>query len=158
MTETSLSRRDPFPPLLFTEGEGPWLVFWKEELVADDTGWAELDSHSCNGFSCDHLDGYVIPLTPDSAAVAELLKAIALEEFCAGCAAPDLDYGVEPDHPAAYSRWLEDRGLAAGGDISLLMQAVYPLQASEAVLLALGLPGVKIPPGAKLLVLGWNCD
>ncbi|MFJ7794665.1 hypothetical protein [Pseudomonas sp. NPDC096950] len=157
MTETSLSRRDPFPPLLFTEGEGPWLVFWKDELVAEDTEWAELASHSCNGFRCDHLDGYVIPLTPETPAVAELLKEIALEAFCVGCAAPDLDYGVEPEHPTAFSRWLEDRGLAAG-EISLLMQAVYPLQASEAVLLALGLPGVVIPPGAHLLVLGWNCD
>jgi len=157
MTETSLSRRDPFPPLLYTEGEGPWLVFWKEKLVAGDIGWAELASHSCDGFRCDELDGYVIPLTPATPAVAELLREIALEAFCVGCAQPDLDYGVETDHPAAYARWLEDRGLAAG-EISLLMQAVYPLQATEDVLLALGLPDVEIPPGAHLLVLGWNCD
>lgn len=99
----------------------------------------------------------MIPLTPETPAVAELLKEIALEAFCVGCATPDLDYGVEPEHPTAFSRWLEDRGLAAG-EISLLMQAVYPLQASGSVMLALGLPDVEIPPGAHLLVLGWNCD
>lgn len=157
MTSTSLSMRGNDPPILYKEGDGPWLVFWREELEPGMTGWAELHPHSCDGFRCNELYGYVIALPPKTQSDIKLLSDIAEESFCADCDEKDLDYGVNPEHLVAYAKWLAERELEAG-DSQLLQQAVYPLMASVQVMQKLGFEDVKIPEGAHLLVLGWNCD
>lgn len=44
------------------------------------------------------------------------------------------------------------------GELSRMVQAVYPLAASIASLQRLGVESLDIPVGASLLVLGNNCD
>lgn len=130
----------------------PVLVWWREDAAA---GWLRLD-HLCGGHQHNRLRGWVLPI-PAPKASADLLWALDGEEFAADCRGGGLAYEVADEHRAAYAKFLEVRGLKAG-DLSLLQQAVYPLEPSSKTLGMLGIDGEPVQAGASMLVLGWNDD
>lgn len=132
------------------------LVWWMPKAGDAPEGWFDLRGHACNGFSIDHLDGWVLPLEPSDKGL-RVLEAITEEEFARDCSPDNLDYEVTDKHREAYTQFLKALGLETG-DLSQLMQAVYPLAASLSNLRALGVEPQTIPNGASLLVLGTNCD
>lgn len=125
--------------------------FWR----TPPEGWLNL-RHECDGYRINYLYGWAKVVTPSSTALG-LLDAIASEDFAKGCNPSDLGYGAEDVHRKAYSAFLASHGLDAG-DLSRLMNAVYPLAATTSNLRALGVESSEVPSGALLLVLGWNCD
>lgn len=130
----------------------PALVWWR---AAQTEGWITLD-HLCGGLRRNRLGGSVLPVTAPKA-LDDLLWALDSQEFASDCRASDLTYEVADEHRAAYVKFLQSKGLVAG-DLSMLQQAVYPLDASDSTLAALGIDISYAQPGASLLVLGWNDD
>jgi len=130
----------------------PALVWWRADATE---GWMSLD-HLCVGVRHNRLGGWVLP-APVPKASADLLWALDSQEFAADCRGGDLTYEVADEHRAAYVQFLESKGLKAG-DVSMLQQAVYPLDASGPTLAALGIEIASAQSGASLLVLGWNDD
>lgn len=133
----------------------PALVFFAP-AITDDGNWQRLLSHSCDGFNCGTLEGFVQVLKPSEQGI-QIMWRITDEEFCKSCSYPSLDYQVTDENRSAYRSFLASVGLVEG-DMEQLVQAVYPLEGSQSNLEVLGVAGGKIPPGAALLVLGWNCD
>lgn len=130
----------------------PVLVWWRTDQAP---GWLTLD-HFCGGHTFNRLSGWVKPIAVPLAAV-DLLWALSDEKFAAECRGGGLAYEVADEHRRAYIEFLEARGMKAG-DISMLQQAVYPLDTSSATLETFGVESDSIPVGASLLVLGWNDD
>ncbi len=119
-------------------------------------GWLHV-AHNCDGYRMEYLYGWVKPVTP-SRTILEALNSLANEVFAKGCSSSmDLGYGADAEHRAAYTGFLNGHGLEAG-DLSMLMNAVYPLAPTEANLRAIGAQSIEVLPDAFLLVLGWNCD
>jgi len=119
-------------------------------------GWQELTGHAYDGFRLDYLNGWVLPLKT-SKAVEPILFALDGENFLQNCKITNMDYEVNDEHRAAYKEFLGAHGMEPG-DLLELYQAVLPLAPTVANLHALGIESLLIPPGATLLVLGWNCD
>jgi hypothetical protein len=134
-------------------GQHKWTRHKPGQQAPED--WLKLE-HECDGYRMERLYGWVKPLIASQAA-ALVLEAIASESFARGCVSTDLGYGADPEHHAAYAEFLAKHGLVPG-DASMLTNAVYPLAASVSNLVSLGVSTLEIPPGAQLLVLGWNCD
>lgn len=132
------------------------VVWWLPREGKAPQGWFDLAGHACDGFKLNYLDGWVFPLEP-SAAGLQIIDAIANEAFADCCDVTSLDYEVTEQHRTAYVSFLAERGLEAG-DLSRLVQAVYPLAASKSNLQVLGIKCQDIPHGAWLLILGTNCD
>lgn len=130
----------------------PALVWWRSDATE---GWLSLD-HLCGGHRHNRLGGCVLPLHVPKAST-DLLWALDSQEFAADCRGVDLTYEVSDEHRAAYVKFLESKGLKAG-DVSMLQQAVYPLEAGRPTLAAFGIEIASAQPGASLLVLGWNDD
>lgn len=130
----------------------PALVWWQS---GEADGWLKLD-HLCGGHNHSRLGGWVLPI-PVPQASLELLWALDSEEFSAECQGRDLAYEVTDEHRLAYVKFLESRGMKAG-DVSMLQQAVYPLDTGSATLEALGIDVGSRQAGAQLLVLGWTND
>ncbi len=84
----------------------------------------------------DHLEGWVLPVEPSQVGL-HMLETITDEAFARDCVPDRLDYDVTDTHRVAYARFLANHGLEAG-DLSQLVQAVYPLAASIANLQRLG--------------------
>lgn len=134
-------------------------VVWFKPAVAGEVhpqGWKSLGAHACNGFRLDYLSGWVLPIQIPKATEV-LLYELVDEHFLAGCDIASMDYEINSQHLAAYSKWLATHGLEEG-DRVMFKQAVYPLAPTLSNLLALGISPHEIPIGAQLLVLGWNCD
>jgi hypothetical protein len=119
-------------------------------------GWERLIRYPCNGFALNHLFGFVKPLQV-AREILPVLTSITSEDFCRLCNPPSLDWGVDSKHEQAYRSFVYLHGLVPG-ETSWLRQAVYPLAATADNLARLGVAGVIVPEGAKLLILGWNCE
>ncbi|MDH0342074.1 hypothetical protein [Chromobacterium haemolyticum] len=132
------------------------LVWWLPRTEQAPMGWFDLAGHACDGVKLDYLDGWVFPLEPSPAGL-QIIDDIANEAFAECCDVTSLDYEVNEQHRAAYVNFLALRGLEAG-DLSGLVQAVYPLAATKSNLQTLGVECQEVPHDAKLLVLGTNCD
>lgn len=130
----------------------PALVWWRADPAE---GWLSLD-HLCGGHRHTRLGGWVQPIAVPKASV-DLLWALDGEEFASECRGGGLAYEVAHEHRAAYAEFLAARGLKAG-DLSMLQQAVYPLDPTSQTLEAMGIDGKVKQAGTSLLVLGWNDD
>lgn len=131
------------------------LVWFLPEPAEQPTepGWMDLYGHSCGGMSCHYLHGWVQPVG-GSSACQDLLCDIVDEAWCTD--ALGLDYGVSESAKAEYAAFLAEKGLEPG-ELSMLQQGVYPLAATNRVLVALGI-STTTTAGAALIVLGPNCD
>ena len=101
----------------------PALVWYLQNTVKrpPEESWECLLDHSCGGFSCNTLDGWVQRINLAEPTMS-LISRIADEEFAAGCKGESLDYGVGVDHRAAYEAFLQAHGLVSGNP-RMLQQA-----------------------------------
>lgn len=141
--------------------DAPVLVLFSE-VRRTGAGWEYLTSHSCGGFSCWGLEGWVY-LLPTSTKMRVVLSAIANEDFCSTWPdSPSLDYGVTTEQREAYRSYLQSQGLSvSAANLASLTQAAYPLDATRENLNILAGSG-EVPAlsllGLKLVLLGDNCD
>jgi hypothetical protein len=136
----------------FELGSAPALVWWRPDAT---DGWLKLD-HTCGGHNHSHLGGWVLPALFAQSSL-DLLWALDGQEFASQCPGGGLAYEVAGEHRQAYVKFLESKGMKAG-DLSMLQQAVYPLDTGAATLAALGVDESSLQSGAELLVLGWTDD
>lgn len=137
---------------VFELGSTPALVWWRPD-AAD--GWLKLDHH-CGGHNHRSVGGWVLPALFAQSSW-DLLWALDSQEFASQCRGGGLAYEVADEHRQAYVKFLESKGMKAG-DLSMLQQAVYPLDTGSATLAALGIDEASRQAEAALLVLGWTDD
>lgn len=130
----------------------PALVWWRPD-AAD--GWLKLD-HLCGGHNHSRLGGWVLPAQV-AHDLSDLLWALDRQAFASDCRGAGLAYEVAEEHRLAYVKFLESQGMKAG-DLSMLQQAVYPLDTGPATLAALCIDEGSRQTEAALLVLGWTDD
>lgn len=142
----------------------PTAVLFSTTSMTEE-GWERLNGHSCGGFSCDELDGWVC-LLPLCAEIEPMVAAIAEESFCEGCANQSMDYfgghSEFREQQAAYRTFVGQSGLTVSDALlANLKQAAYPLDATLSNLQVLvgdnPMPAMPLD-GLVVLVLGHNCD
>jgi hypothetical protein len=140
----------------YDQGDSPGVVWYLPLSSHPPKQWMKLSGHACNGFSIDSIDGWVLPVQMSTVAES-ILSVIANEKFLSKCDVQNLDYETNDQHREAYKVFLASNRMQEG-DMDMFQQAVYPLAPTLGNLMALGCSSLEIPTGAKLLVLGWNCD
>lgn len=126
----------------------------------EGAGWQPLKQHVCGGFSRKTFDAYayVLKVLP---AMQEMIDDILFEQFL-GDISKGLDDGVNDKQRTEYRAFLLRHGLTVSDtNLSLLTQAIYPIDASDKNLLSLigagSIKGINLD-GLKIAVLGENCN
>lgn len=127
--------------------------------LPEGAGWQPLTQHVCGGFSRKCIDAYVYVLKP-LPAMQEMIDDLLFEQFLSDIT-KGLDDGVSDQQRSEYRAFLLRHGITiSDANLSTLMQAAYPMDASEKNLLALtGKPTIKDIKldGLRIVVLGDNC-
>ena len=125
----------------------------------EGAGWQKLTQHVCGGFSRQTFDAcvYVLTILP---AMQEMIDDILFEQFL-GDITKGLDDGVSDKQRSEYRAFLLRHGMTVSdANLNTLMQAAYPMDASEKNLLALtgkaAIKDIKLD-GLQIAVLGDNC-
>jgi hypothetical protein len=125
----------------------------------EGAGWQALTQHACGGFSRKSLTAYVYVLKV-LPVKQEMLDDILFEQFLGDITA-GLDNGASDKQRAEYRAFLQRHGVTVNdANLAALMQAVYPMDASEKNLVALtgkvALKDITLD-GLQIAVLGDNC-
>jgi hypothetical protein len=120
-------------------------------------GWQKLTQHVCGGFSRKSFDAYiyVLKVLP---VMQEMIDDILFEQFL-GDITKGLDDGVSDKQRSEYRAFLLRHGVTVSdANLGTLMQAAYPMDASEKNLLTLtGKTNSINLDGLQIAVLGDNC-
>lgn len=121
-------------------------------------GWQKLTQHVCGGFSRKTFDAdiYILTILPT---MQEVIDDILFEQFL-GDITKGLDDGVSDRQRSEYRAFLMRHGVTVSdANLATLMQAAYPMDASEKNLLALTGKTSNINlAGLQIVVLGDNCN
>lgn len=129
-------------------------------LPQEGAGWQSVTNHVCGGYARKNLTAWVYPLTL-LPAVQEMIDDILFEQFL-GDITKGLDEGVSDKQRAEYRTFLSRHAVTVSdSNLAALMQAVYPMDASEKNLQVMtgktAIKGITLD-GLQIAVLGDNCN